>query len=97
MSDTPITERDGGIAVTTDQDEIITLRRWPSYSSAGVAGMALGSPTPASETGYWWQPLVLSVRGGQEAKRLLPYAQRLYDEGVQRGIVRGERFEDVAE
>ena len=95
----PIQERDGGIGIETDQGEVIVLRRWfDGISRVGVAGMALGSPTPASSTGFWWQPLVLDVRGGKEKERLLPYAQDLYAEGVTRGIIRGEfeTFREVA-
>lgn len=50
------------IGLVVDSDTIIVLRRYPNGGKATIPGVVIGSPLSNGQ--MWWQPLVLSCRGG---------------------------------
>ena len=86
------------IVLRVDERTQLVLKRWPDlFGRSTVAGIALGSRNEASSSGWWWQPLVLRVRGGAEVPTLQRAAEQLYALGLETGLVHShETFRQVA-
>lgn len=50
------------IGLVVDSDTIIVLRRYSNGGKTTIPGLVIGSPLSNGQ--MWWQPLVLSCRGG---------------------------------